>query len=152
MAEDNEKGFSVSDRRIKLEDETVEAEQAPGKEGAPAEEGAGSGEGGTGDRLISGPGEGSAGDDAGKLPPVNFTTFLLSLHTSGMINLGMIPDPSTSSSSVNLEAARQNIDLLDMLKEKTRGNLSSEEKNLLENILYELRMAYVKTSREPGKE
>ncbi len=80
------------------------------------------------------------------LPPVSFSTFILSLNTSALVHLGKIPDPITKEKKVDLVLARHTIDTLDMLKEKTRGNLTKEEENLLESILYELRILYVKAS------
>ena len=71
---------------------------------------------------------------------MNFASFLLSLATTGMVHLGEIPEPTTGQKMENLEAARQMIDILRILKEKTEGNLSSEESQLMENLLYELQM------------
>lgn len=78
---------------------------------------------------------------------VNFASFLLSLATTGMVHLGEIPEPSTGQKMEDLEAAHQMIDILDILKEKTEGNLSSEESHLLENVLYELRMKFMGKSK-----
>ncbi|MBX6422117.1 DUF1844 domain-containing protein [Thermosulfurimonas sp. F29] len=78
------------------------------------------------------------------LPPVTFSTFILSLNTAALIHLGELPNPETNEKSVNLELARHTIDTLDMLREKTRGNLTPDEERLLESILYELRIRYVK--------
>lgn len=80
------------------------------------------------------------------LPPVNFSMFVLSLNTSALIHLGQIPDPQTQEKKKDLALARQTIDILDMLKEKTRGNLTKEEEKLLDTVLYELRMIYLKVS------
>ncbi len=78
---------------------------------------------------------------------VNFASFLLSLATTGMVHLGEIPEPSTGQKMEDLEAARQMIDILGILKEKTEGNLSTEESHLLENVLYELRMKFMGKSK-----
>ena len=78
---------------------------------------------------------------------VNFASFLLSLATTGMVHLGEIPEPSTGQKMEDLEAAHQMIDILDILKEKTEGNLSAEESHLLENVLYELRMKFMGKSK-----
>ncbi|OAQ20583.1 DUF1844 domain-containing protein [Thermosulfurimonas dismutans] len=78
------------------------------------------------------------------LPPVTFSTFILSLNTAALIHLGELPNPETNEKSVNLALARHTIDTLDMLKEKTKGNLTKEEEQLLESVLYELRMRYIK--------
>ena len=64
-----------------------------------------------------------------------------------MVHLGEIPEPTTGQAQENLEAARQMIDIVGILKEKTEGNLSSEESQLLENLLYELRMKFLSKSK-----
>ena len=78
---------------------------------------------------------------------INFSSFLLSIATTGMVHLGEIPEPTTGQAQENLEAARQMIDIVGILKEKTEGNLSSEESQLLENLLYELRMKFLSKSK-----
>ncbi|MFW6414708.1 MAG: DUF1844 domain-containing protein [Thermodesulfobacteriota bacterium] len=81
------------------------------------------------------------------LPKVNMNTFLLSLSSSAMVHLGEVPEPESGTTSTNLSMARHTIDILGMLEEKTQGNLTSDEEDLLKNILFELRMKYVqKTS------
>jgi len=77
-------------------------------------------------------------------PEVTFSSFVLSLSTTVMYHLGDFADPSTNKVEKNLAAAKQTIDMLTMLKVKTAGNLDADEKRLLEGILYELRMRYVK--------
>lgn len=77
------------------------------------------------------------------LPAVNFSTFIFSLSTSALMNLGELPDPNTRQSCRNIPLAKQTIDILAMLKEKTNGNLEREEEQLLSNLLYELRIKYV---------
>jgi hypothetical protein len=77
-------------------------------------------------------------------PELNFATFVFSLGTSAMYHFGDFPDPATKKTDRNLEAAKQTIDILGILKEKTRGNLNDEEDRLLESLLYELRMRYVR--------
>ena len=78
---------------------------------------------------------------------MDFASFLLSLATTGMVHLGEIPEPSTGQKSEDLEGARQMIEILDIMKEKTEGNLSGEESKLLENLLYELRMKFMSKSK-----
>lgn len=80
------------------------------------------------------------------LPEINFPTFVVSLNASALLHLGAIEDPSTGQTNKNLTMAKQTIDILSMLEEKTAGNLTTEEKNLLKNILYDLRIIYVKES------
>ncbi len=79
---------------------------------------------------------------------MNFASFLLSLATTGMVHLGEIPEPSTGQTLENLEAARQMIDILGILKEKTEGNLTPEESQLMENMLYEMRMRFLAKSKD----
>jgi len=78
------------------------------------------------------------------LPEISFINLVFSLSTSALIQLGEIQDPVTQQLAKNLPLAKQTIDLIGMLKEKTKGNLSSDEEKVLENILYDLRMRYVK--------
>jgi hypothetical protein len=85
----------------------------------------------------------SAFDAEAEPPEINFATFVLSLSTQALAHLGEIPDPIDRSRRVELEAARQIIDIIGMLREKTRGNLDEAENALLENALYDLRMRYV---------
>ncbi len=80
------------------------------------------------------------------MPEVTFSTFILSLNTSALVHLGHLPDPVTNEKKIDLVLARHTIDTLDMLREKTKGNLTREEENLLNSILYELRILYVKAS------
>ena len=84
--------------------------------------------------------------DEPPLPEINFATFVVSLNASALMNLGAIEDPSTGQMNKNLAMAKQTIDILSMLEEKTAGNLTTEETNLIKNILYDLRIIYVKES------
>ena len=70
--------------------------------------------------------------------------FILSLSTTAMSHFGDIPDPYTQKREKNLAAAKQTIDILSLLQEKTRGNLDQQEREILEEALYELRMRFVK--------
>lgn len=80
-------------------------------------------------------------------PPVDFSSFLISLATTTLVHLGEIPDPATGETSENLEAGKQMIDIISVLKEKTKGNLDEDENRLLEELLYELRMKYLARAR-----
>jgi hypothetical protein len=82
-------------------------------------------------------------------PGVDFIGFILSLSTTAMYHFGDIPDPYTQKSEKNLAAAKQTIDIIDMIREKTRGNLDDQEKELLEEALYELRMRFIKEKGAP---
>jgi len=78
------------------------------------------------------------------VPKVTFSNFVLSLSTTVLYHFGDFPDPATNKAEKNLTAAKQTIDMLNMLKNKTVGNLDNNEKELLDGILYELMMRYVK--------
>jgi hypothetical protein len=81
---------------------------------------------------------------------ISFTQFVISLASSAAIHFGDIPDPSGAKAEPNLEGARQMIDILALLEEKTKGNLTAEERQILEQVLYELRLRFVTVS-DPGK-
>ncbi len=79
---------------------------------------------------------------------VSFMTLVLSLATTAAVHFGDVGDPATGErSSVNLEGAKQTIDIIGLLQDKTRGNLSPEEATILERVLFELRMRYVEVQR-----
>jgi hypothetical protein len=81
------------------------------------------------------------------MPELTFSTFVFSLNSSALVHLGVIKAPSGEQNLRDLSLAKQTIDILGILKEKTKGNLSSDEENLLKNILHDLRLMYV---REKG--
>ena len=78
------------------------------------------------------------------LPEVNFSSLILSLSSTAFLHFGEIPDPGTGEKKKDLALAKHVIDTIAMLREKTEGNLAEEETQLIENILTELRMRYVK--------
>lgn len=79
---------------------------------------------------------------------IDFPTLCLSLATGALIHLGVQPDPNSKTKpEKNLPLAQQNIEILNLLKEKTRGNLSADESQLLEHILTEVRLRYVEATR-----
>ena len=78
--------------------------------------------------------------------PLSFTAFVLSLASTAAIHFGDIPDPTGVRSELNLEGAAQMIEILALLDQKTRGNLSAEERQILEQVLFELRMRFVEAS------
>ena len=77
-------------------------------------------------------------------PPINFTNFVLSLSTSALFHFGDFPDQEGGKTEKNLPAAKQTIDILDMLNEKSKGNLNENENHLIQSVLYELKLRYVK--------
>jgi hypothetical protein len=80
------------------------------------------------------------------LPAVTFFNFVFSLSTQALIQLGEIQDPESGKTVKNLSLAKQTIDLIGMLQEKTKGNLTKEEEALVDSALYDLRMRYVKAA------
>ncbi len=125
---DQEKTFTVRDKRFSATKEEKEEPKA-GQE-AKAEE----------------PATAEASGKEEVLPEVDFNSFIFSLSTSVLIQLGEIEDPFTQKPAKNLPLAKQTIDLIGMLKEKTKGNLTPQEERLVENILYDLKMRYVKAA------
>ena len=77
------------------------------------------------------------------MPEVTFSAFIMSLNTSALYHLGEIADPATGKSEVNLDLARNAIDSLTVIQNKTKGNLSNEEDQLLKSILYDAKMRFV---------
>jgi len=74
---------------------------------------------------------------------IDFPSYVLSYYTQGLVLLGEVPNPYTQRKEEDTEAAHHTIDILALLQEKTRGNLTSEEGQLLESVLYELRLKYM---------
>ena len=79
---------------------------------------------------------------------VDFPTFIMSLSSSAFYHLGDMPDPTTGKKELNLPAVQQTIDMLNMLKAKTKGNLKEDESKLLEQLIYELQVKYVAKSKK----
>ncbi len=125
---DQEKTFVVRDKRFSATKEEKEEHQA--KQEAKTEE----------------PAQGEASAKEEVLPDIDFNSFIFSVSTSALIQLGEIEDPFTQKPAKNLPLAKQTIDLIGMLKEKTKGNLTPQEEKVIENILYDLRMRYIKAA------
>lgn len=83
-------------------------------------------------------------------PKIDLTTFFLSISSAAFMGLGITPE-GTEEGKVDLELARQNIDLLELMQEKTQGNRSPEEERLLQQLLFEIRMRFVETQRRMTK-
>ena len=81
------------------------------------------------------------------LPEINFSSFLLSLSSSVLLHLGEIEDPQSGIKKKDIALAKQSIDIINLLKEKTKGNLTEEEEKLMEHLLYDLRMRFVKANK-----
>jgi uncharacterized protein DUF1844 len=78
------------------------------------------------------------------LPPLDFSTFILSLSTSALMNMGLVENPVTQKTEKEMPVAKQTIDLIALMKEKTKGNLTEDETKLVDGVLHELRLWYVK--------
>jgi len=125
--DEQEKGFVVKDKRFSAKKEAEGKPQA--KEAERKEE----------------PPEGERKQEV-PLPEITFINLIFSLSTSALIQLGEIQDPVSQQLAKDLPLAKQTIDLIGMLKEKTKGNLTSDEEKVVENILYDLRIRYVKAA------
>jgi Domain of unknown function (DUF1844) len=128
---EQEKGFVVKDRRMFSQ----EGEPTPPEEPGPAE---------TQDRKPEDPPAAGAEPPPTPLPEINFPTFIASLNASALVHLGVIEDPVSGKAEKNLAMAKQTIDILSMLQQKTVANLTPDEEGMLKSILYDLRILYVK--------
>ena len=88
----------------------------------------------------------SSKSDSMPLPEINFPSFILSISSSALFHFGEIPDPVSGKQERNLPMAKQTIDILGILKEKTNGNLTKDEEQLLDHLLHDLRLKYVQES------
>lgn len=150
--EREDKGFRVTDRRIRFDEE----KQATASEGASCSGATPSATkaqpaAGDGDAVVEGPGwqmekKPDTSQERTALPPMDFTQFCLSLASSALIHLGEASDPETGTARLDLPLAKQTIDVLAMLEDKTRGNLSDAESKLLSAVLYDLRMRFFQKS------
>ena len=135
MASDNKQGgFTVTDRRTFKE--SGDAREAG--EQAPAEPPPQSAESAAGHKGAA---------DAAALPAVDFHTFVLSLGSSALLHLGELEHPEAGAQQKDLPLAKHTIDILAMLQEKTKGNLTPGEERLMESLLYDLRLRYVEASK-----
>lgn len=121
---EEKKGFTIRDRRISVQQERAEEKAETRGE------------------------KGEKENDSPPLPEIDFSSFIFSLSTSALLHLGEVPDPTTKKREKNLPLAKQTIDILGMLKEKTKGNLTPDEEKLIENILTDLRWRYVREVKD----
>ena len=82
------------------------------------------------------------------LPPLDFSSLVLPFYTQALIKLGMVKDPMTDKEDENVGLAQRLIDLLDLLKERTKGNLTPEEEKFLAACLQQLRMSYMEKTKK----
>ena len=81
-------------------------------------------------------------------PSIDFPSYILSFYTQGLVLLGETPNPYTNKKEEDVESVRDIVDILSLIEQKTRGNLTNEEKQLIETVLYEIRMKFMaKTSQ-----
>ena len=132
------KGFTVQDRR-RFSPETGEAREDVAESPKEKAESTQSNEAGA---------EGASAAHQETLPEINFSTFVISLSTQALMHLGEIANPISGKVDADVPAAKQMIDLLGMIKEKTRGNLNANEDRLMQDILFDLRMKYVEAVKK----
>jgi len=137
----DEKSFKVEDRRTSSgKRDEPDGVSEPGKKEEAKQQDTG---GGSKSRSSVKGSESSA-------PEVDFSTFIFSLFTSALIQMGDMADPVTGNIEKNIQAAKQTIDILDILARKTEGNLSDEEANLLKNASAELKWKYIDAVKGKG--
>ena len=129
------KGFTVQDRR-RFSPETGEAREESAD--SPKE---------TAETTTPGEARGSEPQQE-PLPEINFSTFVISLSTQALMHLGEIANPISGKIDPDVPAAKQMIDMLGMIKEKTSGNLNANEDRLMQDILFDLRMKYVEAVKK----
>ena len=122
---DEEQGFVIRDRRGSAGSEAAPTTPSPVKEAASSADAA------------------SEASRTTPVPPVTFSSFVISLGSSSLMLMGEQLDPQQSPMPVNLPQAKEIIDLLSVLEDKTKGNLTSDEQTVLRDMLYALRMKYV---------
>jgi Domain of unknown function (DUF1844) len=137
MGEPGDKGFKVVDkRRVGREEEAPSKDEE--KAGATA----------TGPEIAS-----DLPEDPLPLPedralgPIDFSTFIVSLASSALVHLGDAPNPESGKLEKSLAHGKQVIDLIGLLQEKTRGNLSEDEGRLLQALLLDLRLRFVEATK-----
>jgi hypothetical protein len=131
MAGEEDKGFRVIDRRGATEEAGEKKEDATRR----------------GEGFVMNDKPESADAEKVKLPDqIDFSTLVFSLATGAFIHMGLSPDPATKQTEKSLPLAKQNIDILSLLQEKTKGNLTDDEQKLLENLLTEVRLRFVEAS------
>lgn len=134
---EEKKGFTIRDRRASTQPAETDKEEQKKTEVPPG--------GAAGEEKREG--RERRQDEKVQLPEINFSSFILSLSTSALMHLGEVPDPVTQKVDKNLPLAKQSIDMLGMLKEKTRGNLTPDEEKLMDHLLTDLRWRYIREAK-----
>lgn len=138
MGEQEEKGFVFKDRRkISLDEGGTESAREGMEEATKREEESAK------QKFEEAAKSSSEAQGTVSLPEVSFSTFIFSLSSSALVHLGEIPEPDSKNVRVDLVMAKQIIDTLGMLDEKTKGNLDPDEDRLLKTVLYDLRLRFV---------
>ena len=134
---DQEQDFTVRDRRSAAGDSGPEqpSEQKKAADAPKQEQ----------------PAAAEAGPAGGPVSDLEFSSFIISLAGTAQMSLGLIPHPETNLAVQNIPAAKQLIDILGVLQDKTKGNLTEEEEALLEQVLFTLRMHYVRVAEGEKK-
>ena len=130
----DDQGFRVTDKRLFGEDGKPREDAAEEVRSDP--------------ELAKAPGSKPQTAAAGEAPPgtggqIDFPSYVLSYYTQSLVLLGEVLNPYTNKKEEDLEAARHTVDILGMLKDKTKGNLSADEAQLLDSVLYEVRLKYM---------
>jgi hypothetical protein len=125
-------GFTVTDRRIFADEQGAARVEEPAAPAAPPD----------------GTAPADAGPEPGGPPPSDFYMFVLSLGSSALLHLGELERPGAAGPEKNLPLAKQTIDILGMLQEKTRGNLTPDEAKLMESLVYDLRIRFVEARQK----
>lgn len=128
------RGFAVTDRRTFTDSGESRAPE-PAPEAAPAAP-----------RAEAAPAP--EAKSRGRLPPVDFPTFVLSIGSSVLMHLGEAPELAGGEAVKDLAMAKHSIDILSMLEQKTKGNLNAAEAQLMETLLYDLRLRYVEAAKK----
>ncbi len=132
--ENEESGFVIKDKRsaYQSEDEIQEGDTEQEKETAKQQQQEAR----------------AAEHQEGQPPSIDFSTFVMSLASSAFYHLGDMPDPTTGQTEQNLPAVQQTIEILVMLHQKTKSNLTAEEDKLLGQLIYELQMKFVAKNKQ----
>ena len=146
--EQEERGFVVSDKRLFTPSgerimDTGQPEPADPESPPPPEQNAPA-------AAASPQTPATEADTSQDLPPVDFASFVMMLTNNIMVFLGQVPNPLTQQPQVDLAQAQHTIDILMMLREKTRGNLTADEERFLQELLPQLQMAYVQAKQHVG--
>lgn len=147
LEKDEGRGFKVQDRRRFTDEGDAREEEVRDASDSSAATGptdAARGDQETSESEPRSPGRDAEGEE---LPPINFSTFIISLSTQALMLLGEIDDPQTGVAQKDVAVAKQTIDIIGMLDEKCRGNLDEHEERLMKEVLYNLRMRYVEAVR-----